>query len=380
MSTQLSTVTDSGILSYDPHETPSAVLRRSRRASEQSGRRSASCNRFAQFDACRPWRLDFGLVSTAGPRSVNEDRGYANAANGLFLVADGIGGHVGGAVASQLLVETIPSLLLQSLRDGNGSTENVHESIRQAILGAQRALKDRVNRDPNLETMGSTVALGLIVGRTLYLSHLGDSRVYLVRQGTMTQLTKDHSLVQALVEAGCLSAEDAAQHPLRHVITESVSAKHDSPVSVVAYELMEGDRLLFATDGLTDVIEEDMLGWTLTRSNCPQSAADDLVRQALDNQTSDNVTCLVVHVESTEEPPELIIIDPADYLPPTIDAFRGGPALSNGPDSLGASGGDSLPPLSQDSIPNAESQMGPSQFVWSDDVRRMQKYAWPPIA
>lgn len=377
MSTQLSTVTGSGISSYDPHETPSAVLRWSKETIELSGRRTGSRNRFVPGEARRPWRLDAGLVSVAGPRSVNEDRGYANAANGLFLVADGIGGHVGGAVASQLLVDTIPMLLLQSLREGNDSTENVIKSIRLAILGAQRALKERVGRDPNLETMGSTVALGFIVGRTLYVSHLGDSRVYLVRQGTMTQLTKDHSFVQALVDAGCLTAEAASHHPLRHVITESVSAKHDSPVSVVAYELLEGDRLLFATDGLTDVVEEDMLGWTLTRVNCPQSAAADLVRQALNNQTSDNVTCLVVDVGATEEPPELIVIDPADYLPPTIDTYR---APFNGSDSLGASGGDSLPPLSQDSIPDADSEAEPSQFVWSDDVRRMQKNAWPPIA
>jgi protein phosphatase len=239
-----------------------------------------------------------GFASVTGCRSVNEDCVYANVDDGVFLVADGMGGHVGGAVASQLLADVIPPLLLHAIRNHDGQSSFVEQHIRQAVGSAQWAITERASREPRLAEMGSTIALGVVVDHTLYVTHVGDSRVYLVRQGAIKQITKDDSFVQALIDAGCVTAKEARRHPLRHVITQSVNAKRMAPVAIALHELQPGDRLLFATDGLTDVVEDEMLAWTLTHFDNPQFAANELVRQALDNGSRDNVTCLVVHIDA----------------------------------------------------------------------------------
>jgi protein phosphatase len=171
------------------------------------------------------------------------------------------------------------------------------QAILEAIYSAQDEMREVASRQPRLERMGSTIALGVIAGRTLYLAHVGDSRVYLIRRGEIIQLTKDHTFVQALQDAGCLTSEEAKNHRWRHVITESVNASRQSRVEVEAHPLLPGDRLLFATDGLTDVVDDETLGSIISRTDDPQTAANELVRHCLDKDTSDNITCLVVHVD-----------------------------------------------------------------------------------
>ena len=240
------------------------------------------------------WRLRAGFSSVTGLRSANEDCGYVNVHDGLFFVADGVGGQFGGDVASQLLVDTIPPLLVPTVRDSDVKDDELGEAIRQSVCATQKAMKELAIREPDLAQMGSTIALGVIAGQKLYATHLGDSRIYLVRHGTVKQLTKDHSVVQNLIDAGIVTPLEAKQHPWHNIITESVSAERQSPVDVAVHELLPGDRLLFATDGLTDVIEDELLGWMITNLANPQLAADALVRQALDSGSRDNVTCLVV--------------------------------------------------------------------------------------
>jgi protein phosphatase len=249
------------------------------------------------FSRTAPWQLRAGFASETGQRMANEDCGYANVREGLFLVADGVGGSYGGAVASHLLVDMIPPWLLPIARHCEVSDNELPFFVRESVYAAQKALVDLAATNPRLSEMGSTIAFGLVAGHSLLLTHVGDSRAYLVRDGEITQLTKDHSLVQALVDAGCLTKEKAKTHPYRHVITESINAKRLSPVVIASHELLPGDRLLFATDGLTDVVEEDVIGWLIMNSANPQDTADVLVRQALDNNARDNITCLVVHVE-----------------------------------------------------------------------------------
>ena len=249
------------------------------------------------FSRTAAWHLSAGFASDKGHRSANEDCGYANVREGLFLVADGVGGSYGGAVASHLLVDTIPPLLLPIVQNSNVTDDELQCIMQKSVCAAHKAMREMATGNPSLAEMGSTIALGLIAGQSLLLSHVGDSRVYLVRDGMIKQLTKDHSLVQALVDAGCLTKEQAKKHVYRHVITESISPKHVSPVVVVTHELLPGDRLLFATDGLTDVVDEDVLGWTIANLANAQHAADVLVCQALDSGSRDNVTCLVVHVD-----------------------------------------------------------------------------------
>jgi protein phosphatase len=243
------------------------------------------------------FHLSMGYASDVGRRSANEDCGYGNATHGIFLVADGVGGHPGGVEASQILVDTIPPLLVHAVQNCRMPEDDLPQAIREAICSSEGSMRLMASRDPRLQRMGSTVALGVIVGPRLFIAHLGDSRVYLVREGAMTQLTTDHTLVQALCDAGCITTEEAKNHKWRHVITELVSARSASCVNVDSHQLLPGDRLLFATDGLTDSVDEDLLGWTVTRFDNPQAAADELVRQALENEATDNITCLIVHVK-----------------------------------------------------------------------------------
>lgn len=284
--------------SYDPETTPSAILRR---AAGWKSKLNNNTDSLAQVNPQQPWRLSAGFVSVPGGRSKNEDCGYSNTSDGLFLVADGVGGHRGGAEASRLVTNTVPSWLLNSMRRNEGLEETLPNEIGNAVRAAQLGMKEMASRDSKLIEMGSTLAMGLVYGESLYVAHMGDSRVYLVRRGTIKQLTKDHTFVQALIDAGCLTREKAAQHPLRHVITDSVNARILSAAAIQQHQLLTGDRLVFTTDGLTDFVDEDALGWAVARSDNAQETADELVRQALENHTKDNVTCLIVHVEALTE-------------------------------------------------------------------------------
>ena len=173
--------------------------------------------------------------------------------------------------------------------------------MRQSIQAAQQEMVSAATRDADLSEMGSTLVLGVMASGSLFLTHLGDSRAYLVRHDTVHRLTTDHTVVQGLIDAGCLTIEKARRHPLRHVIAEYVSAKRScSQLSIQEIPLLSGDRLLFTTDGLTDVLDEELIGFTLTREEDPQGAADVLVEQALWNDSKDNISCVVVHVAALQ--------------------------------------------------------------------------------
>lgn len=251
----------------------------------------------AAVSRCSRWRLAGGWASIAGRRMTNEDCGYVNIRDGVFLVADGVGGTQGGEEASHLLANMIPSQLTPQL--GNSATPDaaLPEMIREAVCAAQQALSRLASRSPRLSDMGSTLALGVISGANLYFTHLGDSRIYLIRDGQIVRLTRDHSVVQALIDAGCIPLESAKRHPLRHVITESVNVRRAPQVEVRIQELLAGDRLLLTTDGLTDAVPDAQLADTVQRHSNPQEAAESLVGQALDGRSSDNITCIVVQLE-----------------------------------------------------------------------------------
>jgi protein phosphatase len=251
----------------------------------------------------RPWPRRAGCASASGPRDTNEDCCYANVHDGIFLVADGVGGNPGGALASQLLVDTVPAYLTAAFADGQFCRESLPgflpELMQQAVNTAQRAMSDVAARQPSVAKMGSTIVLGIVAEGVLYLTHLGDSRAYMVRHGTIRQLTKDHTLIQVVIDCGKLSREEAEQHPFRHVILKCVSAAHVSAVQVVAHELLPDDRLVFTTDGVTNAVDDATLEWIVTQQDDPQLAAIELVRLALDHKTRDNATCVVIHTSRT---------------------------------------------------------------------------------
>jgi len=230
-------------------------------------------------------------------RSANQDR-FAEFEDGrgsrLLIVADGMGGHRGGETASRLAVETIGEVF-------GRSEESLGERISSAIETANERLHGRASADPELEGMGTTVvALGLGKGGEAWVAHVGDSRLYLLRDGRLEGLTADHSFVGEMHREGFLSAEQARVHPRRNELTRSVGVEAEVEVEINRVAVKPGDRFLLCSDGLCGYLEDDEIREVLA-SEPPPSAARILVDRANAKGGYDNVTVQVVVIP--EHPP-----------------------------------------------------------------------------
>jgi serine/threonine protein phosphatase PrpC len=212
-----------------------------------------------------------------------------------LLVADGVGGAAAGETASRLAITTLISELLQT-RDwimGNESpdVEQVMGRFAERFRRVHAALRDQGSADPTLEGMGTTMTLACSLGTSLIVGHVGDSRAYLFRGGQLHQLTHDHTYVQALMDLGHLSAEDAARHPLRHVLTRSLGGSQKGSEGDFQHApLADGDQLLLCTDGLTNMVDDATVGRLLAGAGSADEACQALVAAALDGGGKDNVT------------------------------------------------------------------------------------------
>lgn len=234
-------------------------------------------------------RTDVGIV-----RSGNEDNYLMLDDRGVFIVADGMGGHAAGEVASEMAVNTIAKELstLKGLTD-----EEIGERMRSAIRTANAAIFERTLTEHDKRGMGTTAtALVLLAGRYL-LGQVGDSRGYLLREGQLFQVTKDHSYVQEQVDAGLLTPEQARVHPYSNVITRCVGANADVLPDLYFGALRAGDVLLLASDGLTGMLEDEHLQKILTSSGGPQEWVDALITDANRRGGLDNITAIVVRIE-----------------------------------------------------------------------------------
>jgi len=225
-------------------------------------------------------------------RQGNEDN-YASTRN-LFAVADGLGGHQGGEVASKIAVETLAALD----EGGPWSDErSALDALRQAIRAANLKIRDAASRDRSLHNMGTTLTVVLEDGLTFHLAHIGDSRAYLFRNGQLTRLTEDHSLVQQFVNEGRLTPEEAEHHPQASIITRALGMDVEVEPDVATFRREPGDRLLLCTDGLSRVVDEPTIRRVLGRVVDPQEAADDLVARANDEGGPDNITVVILDTE-----------------------------------------------------------------------------------
>ncbi|MBT9258033.1 protein phosphatase 2C domain-containing protein [Phycicoccus sp. MAQZ13P-2] len=228
---------------------------------------------------------------TGAVRRLNEDAVHCG--ERLFVVADGMGGHAAGDVASALTVE-----VLAELETGVLSGRSVREAVRRA--------NDRVcahaREHPAAAGLGTTVAgIALLDGERSYWAvfHVGDSRVYAVREGVLHRVTADHSEVQELLDAGSITEEEARVHPARHVITRAVGEEPAPEVDLVLVPADTGTRWVLCTDGLTDELADPDLAAVLAAGHPAQMTADLLVRRALEQGGHDNVTVVVVDEAST---------------------------------------------------------------------------------
>lgn len=239
-------------------------------------------------------RTDVGMI-----RSGNEDNFAVRARGnrGLFVVADGMGGHAAGEVASEMAVQTIEQEL-DSLRDLDASTG---DRLSQALRKANRNIHERTITEVDKQGMGTTASVLLIYDSQYLIGQVGDSRVYLLRDGALHQLTKDHSYVQEQVDAGFLTPEQARYHPYSNVITRCVGASPDVEPDIYHGDVSVGDLFLVASDGLTSMVDDRRLQILLMSRAEPERKVLALISEANGRGGLDNITAIVVQVAADED-------------------------------------------------------------------------------
>lgn len=238
--------------------------------------------------------MDFGAATHPGyVRATNEDGFFASRDQAVFAVADGMGGHEKGEVASQLALEAIE---LHADAIAHAVPAELPTNLHQALQDANAAILSRAESQSQdaRSRMGTTMVLATICGDRLYFAHIGDSRLYLLRGDMLIQLTRDHSLVQTMVDRGEITPEEAAIHPLRHQITRVVGGDDVISPEIASQTLEPGDVILLCTDGLSGLVDPEKLKSVLAADDAAQQKADTLVKAALDAGGVDNITALVV--------------------------------------------------------------------------------------
>lgn len=245
----------------------------------------------------------FGKTDVGMIRSGNEDcyAADASAARGIFIVADGMGGHAAGEVASEMAVTIVLSKIKDVSDLGDGSVTKV---LGEALKMANRAIHDRTITEVDKQGMGTTVSVLLLADARYLIGQVGDSRVYLLRDGTLKQLTKDHSYVQEQVDLGNLTPEQARYHPYSNVITRCVGASPEVEPDLYAGEARTGDIFLVASDGLTGMVDDRRLAQLLMSRAEPERKVQALIAEANGRGGLDNITAIVVHVDDASPPPE----------------------------------------------------------------------------
>lgn len=265
-----------------------------------------------------------GLSDAGRVRKKNEDWFYLRVVQSLqeelaalFVVADGMGGHLAGEVASQLTVATLESEFsrdpratrklsgaeLQAARHGGKVTRKLsettlHDAIRQSVQRANQVVRDYARRHQSqASSAGSTVTMAVLKGWTAHVANVGDSRTYLFRDKRLKQLTQDHSLVASLVAAGQIKPEEVYTHPQRNVIYRSLGDKPQVEVDIFQQSLRADDTLLLCSDGLWEMVHDPQISKILEKASDIWQACRRLVRAANDNGGADNVTAIVARVE-----------------------------------------------------------------------------------
>lgn len=241
-------------------------------------------------------RTDIGRV-----RSSNQDSMLVENELGLFIVADGMGGHAGGEIASRICIERVQSEVEEKILPLLDEKPKKHpdptllNALAQTINFASAKIYEHSLEDPSLRGMGTTATVVKIVDDYAYCAHVGDSRLYLVRSGFLYQLTFDHSLVNEQVRAGILTPEEAEVHHLKNVITRSVGYQEEEDVDTLCARLEKGDYLLLCSDGLHGKINDSDLSQVTTKSGL--AALPLLVDLANERGGEDNITLIIVEIQ-----------------------------------------------------------------------------------
>jgi protein phosphatase len=237
-------------------------------------------------------KVRVGARSDIGRARVRNEDSYL-VKEPLFAVADGLGGHKGGDVASSLALNTIEASATTGQQE---DLDHLVEQIRQA----NHRVLERGETDKDLRGMGTTLTALLTGDGKAHVVHVGDSRAYRLRDGALQQLTEDHTLVQRMVREGKLTEDEAARHPQRSVITRALGVEEEIPVDQLTLDVQEGDRVLLCTDGLTSMVGRDRIQEILASEHEPQGACDRLIDAANRAGGEDNITVIVVDFVSDD--------------------------------------------------------------------------------
>jgi PPM family protein phosphatase len=222
----------------------------------------------------------------------------------LFIVADGMGGQQAGEKASLMAVELIPRAITRRLTAEEKETRQIQESIREAVAEVNSEILGSSGLVTEYSNMGTTVVLAQFRQDRVFVAGIGDSRAYRLRDNKLEQLTKDHSLADALLDAGTITKEELSTHKFKNVLYLYLGSKdaRSGPEEIKALDVRPGDRFLLASDGLTGVVPDEELARVLCTVSDPQQAALMLKDMALDNDSKDNVTCLIINVVAQSDP------------------------------------------------------------------------------
>ena len=244
-------------------------------------------------------RVQVGSLSITGNfRDNNEDRLALDPENRFFLVADGMGGQSAGEKASEMATELIQEHLQKQLDFDETSSESVIETIDRVVALANTEIVALAQLEPRFHNMGTTIVFVVAVGGQLYSGGVGDSRVYRLRDGDFEQLTTDHSLTQALLDAETISPEEAITHRYRNVLYRYLGSKEGGEgTSPDVCDPIVGDRFLLCSDGVTDGIDDLTLEMLLNDGDDPQQIAETIVEAAQQGGSKDNITAVVLVLE-----------------------------------------------------------------------------------
>ncbi len=246
--------------------------------------------------------ISCGITDVGLKRSQNEDNFLINEELDLYVVADGMGGHNGGEYASAICVNTVEEVV-DNIRvaddlpvDGDDPVELAREKLRYALRLAGRRIYEKASESSEFHGMGTTAVAMLFEGGNAFIAHVGDSRLYLVREDRVEQVTEDHSFVARQVKAGVLTEEEAKSHRMRNVIYRSLGYQEDVEVDVQVVALRPADRFLLCSDGLSGHVEPHEIFDHLSQHG-PQEAARRMIDLACDRGGEDNITAVVASVE-----------------------------------------------------------------------------------
>ena len=272
---------------------------------------------------------------TGRQRRENEDSAYA--ASPLFVVADGMGGAQAGEVASRIAIE--------AFQDGLDDAGSPEERLAERARAANRQIYDRSRTETGREGMGTTLTAAYVDDGQLAIAHVGDSRAYLFREGELTRLTQDHSLVDELVRRGKLTEEQAAEHPQRSIITRALGPEPDVEIDTFTYPVKAGDVLLLCSDGLTSMISEQDVARVLGSTHDLDEAARALIQEANDAGGRDNITVVLFRLEEVgAESAETVAGDQTTTLelphePPISAGAAASPAEATGGSAVAVAAG-----------------------------------------